>query len=132
MKDEAYYAKRLEEVLTQTNNLSLMAKGGDKNEGTYQIWSSGSDDEEMSHPNHGVLLSKYEECEYDDKILFDKSGKDCDEELEEYAKVDGSAEEDEETTGRCFVSITPKSPMISKARDLLVSFNIPPNFYHIV
>lgn len=59
MKDVAYYVKRLEEVHAQTKNLSLMAKGGDESDETYQIWSSRFDDEEMRHPTHGLLLAKY-------------------------------------------------------------------------
>ena len=47
VKDEAYYSDRLEEVRARTKGVSLVAKGEDDEEGTYQIWSSGSNDEEM-------------------------------------------------------------------------------------
>ena len=45
IKDEAYYVERLEEVHEKAKGLSLVDKGMDDDEGTYQIWSSGSDDE---------------------------------------------------------------------------------------
>lgn len=63
--------------------------------------------------------------------MFEKGVEDNDEELEEYAKVDEeSDEDDEESTGRCFVTTTPTAPMTAKMRDLLLSFNIPSNSYH--
>ena len=125
VKYEAYYAKRLEEVCAQTKNLSLMAKGGDEIDGIYQIWSFGSDDEEMHHPTHGVLFAKYKEGESCEKSLVEKGMEDSDEELEEYVKVDEESDEkDYETNGRCFVLMTPKAPMTAKVRDLLISFNI--------
>ena len=46
MEDEAYYIKRLKEVRARTKGMSLVAKGSGEGDGTYQIWSSGSDDEE--------------------------------------------------------------------------------------
>lgn len=52
MKDEAYYVMTLEEVCSKKKNLSLVAKGHDDEDETYQIWSHGSDDEEMCHPTH--------------------------------------------------------------------------------
>lgn len=58
VNDEAYYAKRFEEVLAETKNLPLMAKGCDDSTDSYHIWSSRSDDEEMCHPTHGVLFTK--------------------------------------------------------------------------
>ena len=47
MKDEAYYAAKLEEVKAKTKGMSLVARGTSEEEGTYLIWSSRSDDEEM-------------------------------------------------------------------------------------
>ena len=82
--------------------MSLVAKGESDEEesGTYQIWSSGSDDEEMRHPTHGAMFASYEEnCE-------------------------------ENVSGRCFVSkTTDKSPMTTKVRAILESFNIPLSAY---
>ena len=37
--------------------LSLVVKGGVEGDGTYQIWSSGFDDEEMRNPTHGVMYA---------------------------------------------------------------------------
>ena len=47
VKDEAYYVEKLEEVRAKAKGLSLVARGEAEEDGTYQIWSSGSDDEEM-------------------------------------------------------------------------------------
>ncbi|XP_052625667.1 uncharacterized protein LOC111890076 [Lactuca sativa] len=62
VKYEAYYAEKLEEVRTKAKGLSLVAKGEMDNDesGTYQIWSSGSDDEEMRHPTHGAMFASFE------------------------------------------------------------------------
>lgn len=61
-----------------------MAKGMHDEEGTYQIWSSGSDDEEMQNPTHGLMFIIHEE------------------------------KDEEKITKRCFVSTaTHKSPMTS-------------------
>lgn len=45
VKEKAYYVKRLQEVCAQTKNHSFMDKGTEDREGTYKIWSSGSNDE---------------------------------------------------------------------------------------
>ncbi|XP_023752546.1 uncharacterized protein LOC111900907 [Lactuca sativa] len=88
VKDEAYYAERLEEVPAKAKKLSLVAMGEQEDDGTYQVWSSGSDDEEMRNPTHGAMFAKMEE-EYD----------------EEAYKV----------KGRCFVSkAADKYPMTTK------------------
>ncbi|CAI9298675.1 unnamed protein product [Lactuca saligna] len=47
VKDESYYVERLEEVRAKEKGMSLVASGMDEEEGTYQIWSSSFDDEEM-------------------------------------------------------------------------------------
>lgn len=70
MKVEAYYAKWLEEVRTQTKNLSLMARWSDENDLMYQIWSYGLGDEETRHPTHGLLFAKFVEGMYDEKSVF--------------------------------------------------------------
>lgn len=120
--DEPYYVKRLEEVRTQIDNL-LMAKGGDDSKDTYQIRSSKSNDEQMCHHIHGMLFAKLEGQFYQNSVTR-KSLEDTYEDLEENAKEEGSNEEDVETTGRCFLSTTPKSPMTSKVRDLIFSLNV--------
>ncbi|CAI9292979.1 unnamed protein product [Lactuca saligna] len=120
VKDKAYYAKKLEEVCAPTKNLSLVARRGDENNGTYQIWSFKYDDEEIHNPTHGVLYEGYKEGEVDEDLV-------------EYAKAqEESDEEDEKMIGRCFVSTSPKSPLTVKVCDLLVSFNIPSNSYHSI
>ena len=40
VKYEAYYMERLEEVREKAKGLSLVAKGADEEDGTYQILSS--------------------------------------------------------------------------------------------
>lgn len=98
VKDEAYYAEKLEEVRSRAKGVSLIVRGDDEEEGTYQIWSFGSDDDEMRNLNHGAMYVKLEEGEKD----------------EEY-----------EITGRGFVLTDPtKSLMIAKVRALLNSFKI--------
>ncbi|XP_023768575.1 uncharacterized protein LOC111917153 [Lactuca sativa] len=105
VKDEAYYAEKLEMVRAKAKNLSLVAKGANEDEeGTYQIWSSRSDDEEMRNPTHGAMFAKMEE---------------------------ESEEEAYEVHGRCFVSKSAdKSPMTPKVRNILESFNIPVHAYN--
>lgn len=105
-KDEAYYTEKLEEVKKKAKNLSLVAHGETESDGTYQIWSSGSDDEEMKNPTHGAMYAKMEEDSDDD-------------------------EQNDEVCGRCFVSnSTDKSPMTTKVRNILESFNIPVSAYN--
>ncbi|XP_052622677.1 uncharacterized protein LOC111903599 [Lactuca sativa] len=57
-KDETYYVEKLEEVREKAKGLSLVARreSEDEESGTYQIWSFGSDVEEMRHPTHGAIL----------------------------------------------------------------------------
>ncbi|KAI3496277.1 hypothetical protein L1887_38634 [Cichorium endivia] len=50
VKDEAYYARKLEEARVKTKDLALMA--ADDRQGSYQVWSSDSDDEEVRKPSH--------------------------------------------------------------------------------
>ena len=45
IKDEAYYALKIEELMKKSKNLSLVVKNMNEDDGKYQIWSSGSDDE---------------------------------------------------------------------------------------
>ena len=54
-------------VRSKAKGMSLVAKGVDEEDGTYQIWSSGSDDEEMRNPTHGAMYAVHEEDE-DEKI----------------------------------------------------------------
>lgn len=132
VKYEAYYSMKLEEFHTKSKNLSLMVKGVDDNKGTYQIWSYGSDDDDMHHPTHGVLFVKYEEGESERKSLAGDDEEDIHWEYMEKEKGEESEEEDEELTGKCFVTTTPKSPLTTKIRDLLVSLNVPLNYYHAI
>ncbi|KAI3496719.1 hypothetical protein L1887_39092 [Cichorium endivia] len=57
VKDEAYYTKKLEEVRAKTQSLSLIAPNN--GDGTYQIWSSGSDDDEIRKPTHGAMFAAH-------------------------------------------------------------------------
>ena len=59
VKDEAYYVEWLEEVRTRMKAMYLVAKESVDGDGTYQIWSSGSDDEEIRKPTHGFIYEKY-------------------------------------------------------------------------
>lgn len=104
-KYEAYYVERLEEVRAETKGLSLVVKGGVEGDGTYQIWSSGSNDQEMRNPTHGAMYARFRE---------------------------GGLEE-ENITRKCFVSIgANRSPMTLTVHTLLESLNIPSSSYHIV
>lgn len=44
VKDGAYYAMKIEELREKSKNLSLVAKGSHGDDGTYQVWSSVSDE----------------------------------------------------------------------------------------
>ena len=45
----------------KTKGMSLISRGEDEYEGKYQIWSSGSYDEEMRNPMHGAMFARYED-----------------------------------------------------------------------
>lgn len=95
VKYEVYYEERLEEVRAKMKGMSLVAKGSCNKEGTYQIWSSGSDGEEMRNPTHGAMYANFEE----------------------------ESEEEEMVTGTCFVTtVADKSRLTSKECALLESF----------
>ena len=101
VKDEAYYTESQEEVRAKAKGMYLVAKGEQKEDGTYQIWSSGSDDDEMRNPTHGAMCAKCED-DYDEEII-----------------------------GQCFVSKSAnKSLMTTKVRSILEYFNIPLNAYN--
>lgn len=51
----------LKEIREKAKGMSLVARGMDDQEGTYQIWSSGSNDEENQNPTHGAMFTNYEE-----------------------------------------------------------------------
>ncbi|KAI3493566.1 hypothetical protein L1887_40766 [Cichorium endivia] len=55
VKDEAYYARKMEEVRVKTKDLALMA--ADDRQGSYQVWSSDSDDEEVRKPSHSAFIA---------------------------------------------------------------------------
>ena len=40
-------------------NISLAAKDENKDDGTYQVWFFGSDDEDMCHPANGVMYATH-------------------------------------------------------------------------
>ena len=92
VKDEAYYTIKIEELGVKLKNLSLVDKNSSEEDGTYQIWSSRSDEEEMHHPTDGVLFAKYQGSLLDEKITredFDDGGE------------GESAEEEEMFKGKC-------------------------------
>ncbi|KAI3510835.1 hypothetical protein L1887_17972 [Cichorium endivia] len=55
VKDEAYYARKLEEARVKTKDLALMA--ADDRQGSYQVWSSDSEDEEVRKPSHSAFIA---------------------------------------------------------------------------
>ena len=59
LKDVAYYALKIEELRAKLKNLSLVGKGLDEDEDTYQMFSYGSNDEEMHHLTHGAMFAKH-------------------------------------------------------------------------
>nr|KAJ0213712.1 hypothetical protein LSAT_V11C400159680 [Lactuca sativa] len=56
VKYEAYYLERHEEIRAKTKGVSLVGKGSGEEDGTYQIWSSRSDNGEMQNSMHGAIL----------------------------------------------------------------------------
>ena len=60
---------RIKEVRTKENGMFLVAKGMPDEDGAYQVWSSGSDDDEIRNPTHGVMFASFEE-EDDDKVML--------------------------------------------------------------
>lgn len=88
-----------------------MARGGNEEEGTYQIRYSISDDDEMRNLTHWGNVCEIDEVE---KVVSDEMG------------------EEEETTRRYFVSTISTKPMTAKVYDLLNSFKIPSSSYNDV
>ena len=89
----------------------MVARGDDKEESTYHIWSSGSDDDGMRNPNHGAMYEILEEDE-EENVVSDETG------------------EEEEITRRYFVSTdSTKLRMTVMVHDLLNSFKIPSSSY---
>lgn len=70
VKDETYYAITIEELRAMSKNLFLVAKDSNDDDGTYQIWSSGFDDEYIRHPTHGVMYEKHVVDDSSDKSMF--------------------------------------------------------------
>ena len=97
--------ERLEEFRANTKGVSLVAKGSGEEDGTYQIWSSTSNDEEMQNPTHSAMYANFEK---------------------------GSVKEGM-VTGKCFSTTSDdKSPMTSKIRTLLEYFEIPFSSYDAI
>ena len=85
--------------------MSLVARGSGDQEGTNQIWSFGSNDEDMRNPTHDTMYVRFEEGSFDE----------------------------EKVTGKCFVLTGGyKSPVTVKVHSLLESFDIPFSSYNIV
>lgn len=123
VKDEAYSSMKIEEIHVKSKNLSLVEKNSNDEDGTYQIWSFGSDDDEMCRPTNGVMYAKHFGDHSKKKSMF-----------EEFKKESGdeSEEKEELIEVRFFVLTTSKSPMTEKVRDLLIFLNVPLNSYNAV
>ena len=90
----------MEEARAKAKGIYLVARGKGEDDDTYQIWSSGSDDEEMRNPTHAALFAKYED------------------------------DEEEMVTGHCFMTKKgDKSLMTTKVHSILQSFDIPLQAY---
>ena len=63
---------KFEELQAKSKSLSFVARNSSEEEGTYQIWSSRSDDEEMSRPVHGVIFAKHQGGQVDEKMVFEE------------------------------------------------------------
>lgn len=71
VKYEAYYMMKLEELGAKLKNLSLVARNSSEEEGTYKIWSSRSNDEDMYHPTHNVMFAKHHGIQLNEKIVLE-------------------------------------------------------------
>ncbi|KAI3791004.1 hypothetical protein L2E82_04512 [Cichorium intybus] len=69
VKDEAYYTRKMEEVRVRTKDLALMA--ADDRQGSYQVWSSDSDDDEVRKPSYSAFMA----YDVDKSFLQDTSEK---------------------------------------------------------
>lgn len=78
MKDDAYYAMKIYGLREKSKNLSLVTKGADDDQGTYQIWSYGSDGEEMHHPIHGSMYANHVEGRSEKKSMVGEEFVDSD------------------------------------------------------
>ena len=56
VKDEAYYAQKIANLKLKkpTGNAMIVETVHSDSEGNMEVWSSGSDDEEMRRPTHGI------------------------------------------------------------------------------
>ena len=56
MKDEAYYAQKIAnlKIKKPVGHTMLVENFNSDSEGNMEVWSSGSDDEEMRRPSHGM------------------------------------------------------------------------------
>lgn len=96
---------KFQEHQVKSKNLSLAAKDVGDNDGMYQIWSLGSDDEGICHPTHGVMYVKH--------LVNNSSGKSMFGEFEQQNDLEELKSEEE-------------------LRDLLISLNVPLNYYNAI
>ena len=56
MKDEAYYAQKIAnlKIKKPVGHVMIVENVDSDLEGNIEVWSSGSDDEEMRRPTHGM------------------------------------------------------------------------------
>lgn len=56
---------KIEDLRAKSKKFSLEAKGVEESDGTYHIWSSGSNDEERCHRMHDTMYAKHGDKESD-------------------------------------------------------------------
>lgn len=92
-----------------------------KMKATYQIWPSGSDDEEMRNTSHGAMFVEYDGKVFDawEDEKFVKSGKfksDCEAGMFAYEEASDGGEKKVER--KCLMATTSKSPITEKVHYL--------------
>ncbi|KAI3515988.1 hypothetical protein L1887_14895 [Cichorium endivia] len=139
VKDEAYYARKMEEIREKTKDLALMA--ADDYSGTYQVWSSDSDDNEVRKPTHSAFMA-YDDSKCFPKVTFEETEIEKEIGYEGYAGLgyessklkemmvteipkgwnDDSSDDDEEV---CLMAKDTRLTIPEQVSKLLLSFNIP-------
>lgn len=112
VKDGAYYDMKIKDLKAKSKNLSLVEKNMNEDNGTYQIWSCGSDEEEIRHPMHCVMFARHLGVE---KLVREGFESDCKEE---------SADREENFEGHCFMETISQSSMNEKVRNLLIILRV--------